>query len=146
LSPERKLYAEEWSIKFDDIGTLLETHGVSSPEDYFRNFFTLSGYFTNGIQRRAPSELFLSETTIRWHLESEKVESNAAVVMKELRALEEVRTLVFRASWREDLRVIGYVPNLGRGVLIQAGYEQGAGDEAPPSQPDGPARTGGKRA
>ena len=117
------IYKDHYSIKFDDMPALLETHGAQSPEDYFSRFSSLRGYFETGVEVSAASEADIRPDAVEWSLKAQGIKgAHAGRIVEELSRLKELRLFTDRAEWREDLRVIAYVPSLHRGVAIQVGY------------------------
>jgi len=46
----------------------------------------------------------------------------SAAIARELSGLKTLHVFMYRAEWREDLRIAAYVPSLRRAVAIQIGY------------------------
>lgn len=120
---KRLMYADHWSIKEEDMVSLLETHSAASPEDYFARFGRHEGYFKTGMEIVAPAETEIRVEAIEWSLAAQGLAGvDANHIQRELSQLQTLRLLVYRADWREDLRVVAYVPSLRRAVAIQVGY------------------------
>jgi hypothetical protein len=116
------LYSDRWSIRFDDMGLLLETHGAKDPETYFHDFFSHAAYLTSGLTISSPKDIVIDKPTIESSLRLQQIKADAVNVASEVASLDTVRTLIYRGSWKEDVRVVAYVPSLKRGILIQLGY------------------------
>jgi len=117
------LYRDEWSIQFPDMPALVANHSASSPKDYFARFGELQGMFRTGVDTVLSEHLRIDSAAVAWSLKTQQiVRANPDAVTRELRHERVVRVLTYRAQWREDLRVVAYVPSLRRGVAIQIGY------------------------
>lgn len=117
------LYADEWSIKYEDMPTLLETHGASSPEDYVARFARHRGYFTSGVEAVGAADAEIQPEAIEWSLGAQGIKGrDPEAIARELSGLKTLRVLTYRAEWREDVRMVAYVPSLRRAVAIQVGY------------------------
>ncbi|HEX9443045.1 MAG TPA: hypothetical protein VGA73_02955 [Candidatus Binatia bacterium] len=123
-SPERDLlYQEEWSTKYEDMAGLLETHGASSPDDYFARFGRHNGFFTSGMTVLHDKTPEVWRRAVAWSLSAQGLKSKGPEsVVAELSRLKTLRALLYRAEWRENLRVVTYIPSLRRAVAIQVGY------------------------
>lgn len=119
----RLIYRDEWSIQFEDMAVLLETHGASSPQEYFARFGRHNGFFSSGIETVQTREAEIRQDAIGWSLQLQGIKgSDAVAIVRELSRLSSLRVFIYRAEWREDLRVISMVPSLKRAVAIQIGY------------------------
>ena len=119
----RELYRDEWSIKFEDMPVLAATHGASDPRDYFARFGNLNGMLRAGLDTEPSAEARIDSEAVAWSLIIQHVARvDPAAVMRELRQLRVLHVFIYRGDWKEDLRVVAYVPSLHRGVAIQVGY------------------------
>jgi len=119
----RLSYRDKWSIKFEDMPLLVATHRAASPEDYFSRFGNLQGYFRTGVDTVASTEVRIDSEAVEWSLKAQQIGgASARTISNELRKQRVVRVFTYRAEWREDLRIVAYVPSLRRGVAIQIGY------------------------
>ncbi len=119
----RLLYKDEWSIKFDDMPMLLETHNASSPEDYFARFVRHDGYFKTGADSVSPQEADIRLDAIKWSLAAQGVKGvKPEAIAAELSRQRTIHLFVYRAEWREDVRIAAYVPSINKLVAIQVGY------------------------
>lgn len=119
----RMLYKDEWSIKYNDMPTLLETHGALSPGDYFARFGRHSGFFQSGADSVSPQEADIRPDAIQWSLAAQGIKAaKPEVIAAELSRLKTIHIFMYRAEWREDVRIAAYVPSINRLVAIQVGY------------------------
>jgi len=119
----RLLYQDEWSIEYEDMSSLLETHGASSPEDYFGRFGLHRGYFKSGAKVASASDVKIRPEAIKWSLSAQGIKGvEVTTIAGEHSRMKKFRVFIYRAQWREDLRIVAYVPSLGKGVAIQVGY------------------------
>jgi hypothetical protein len=119
----RSVYRDEWSIKFQDMPALAANHGASGPEDYFSRFGNLQGMFRTGIDTEPSEKARIDSEAVAWSLRAQGIAGTGpSAVIAELRRQRVIREFIYRADWREDLRVVAYVPSLRRGVAIQIGY------------------------
>jgi hypothetical protein len=119
----RSLYSDEWSIKFQDMPALAANHGASSPEDYFSRFGNLQGMFRTGIDTEPSGKVRIDSEAVAWSLRVQGIAAaQPSAIIAELRRQRVIREFIYRADWREDLRVVAYVPSLRRGVAVQIGY------------------------
>ena len=118
------LYSDEWSIRFEDMPPLLESHAAADPADYFLRFGRhTGGDFTSGVKVVNVADVELRRDAIAWSLGAQQIRGSApARIASELSHLKQVRVLTYRAEWREDVRIAAYVPSLRRAVTIQVGY------------------------
>ena len=122
-SAQRLLYADEWSTKYEDMPALLETHGASSPEDYFARFGHHTGYFTSGADTVSAGDTEIRQEAIEWSCAAQGLKGvESAAIVRELSGLKTLRVFMYRGEWREDVRIAAYVPSLRRAVAIQIGY------------------------
>ncbi len=122
-SAQRLLYTDEWSTKYEDMPTLLETHGASSPEDYFARFGHHTGYFTSGADTVSAGDTEIRQEAIEWSCAAQGLKGvESAAIVRELSGLKTLRVFMYRGEWREDVRIAAYVPSLRRAVAIQIGY------------------------
>ena len=118
------LYSDHWSIKFEDMSPLLESCGARSPQDYFARFARLKSFYENGLTITPRKELEVDPEAIAWSLKAQGIaKTSPKSVLEQLSHVDPVRTFIYRADWREDIRVVAYVPGLARGVMIKAGYD-----------------------
>lgn len=119
----RMLYKDEWSIKYDDMQSLLETHGATGPEDYFARFGQHDAYFKSGADSVSPQEADIRQDAIKWSLAAQGIKGvKPEVIVAELSRLKTIYIFMYRAEWREDIRIAAYVPSINRLVAIQVGY------------------------
>lgn len=119
----RLLYKDEWSIKYNDMPTLLETHGASSPEDYFARFGRHNGFFQSGADTVSPQEADIRLDAIKWSLAAQGIKGvKPEAIVAELSRLKTIHIFMYRAEWREDVRIAAYVPSIHKLVAIQVGY------------------------
>jgi hypothetical protein len=113
------IYSEIWSTRSDDMEILYAFGGAESPEEYFARFGSLAEFDV-----RSPKDLEIERDVVAWSLDAQGLDG--VTVEEATRYISEedsVRTLTYGASWREDLRVVVFVPRLGRAVAVKVGYD-----------------------
>jgi hypothetical protein len=113
------IYQHHWSIKFEDMYTLLAIANISNPKEYFAKFATISGL---GMYPVMSSELAPQRDTMLWSLESQGIEKyKLDDLIKEISGLWIVRGFIYNASWHEDRFLIIYVPSIKRVIAVRSG-------------------------
>ncbi len=116
------IYQHQWSIKFEDMYTLLAMANISKPEEYFANFANIKGYGGLRMQTIMSSELAPQRDTMQWSLESQGIKKyNLDDVIKEISGLWIVRGFIYNASWHEDRFLVIYVPSIKRVIAVRSG-------------------------
>ena len=60
---------------------------------------------------------------IEWSLAAQGIKGvKPEQIVAELSSLKTIQVLIYRAEWREDIRMAAYVPTMRRAVAIQVGY------------------------
>jgi hypothetical protein len=114
------LYQDKWSIKYNDMQDLLETHGATGPDDYFARFGQHSGYFKSGADSVSPREADIRRDAIEWSLAAQGIKGvKPEAIVAELSRLKTIHIFMYRAEWREDIRIAAYVPSLNRMVRAE---------------------------
>jgi hypothetical protein len=114
------LYTDEWSTKYEDMAALLESHAVAHPADYFLRFGRhTGGDFRSGVKVANAAEVEVRSDALAWSLRAQRIQSDPTNIASELSRLKKVRVFVYRASWREDLRIAAYVPSLRRALRFK---------------------------
>ncbi len=113
------IYQHHWSIKFEDMYTLLAIGNISTPEKYFANFANINGL---GMYPVMSSELTPQRDTMQWSLESQGIKKyNLDDIIKEISGLWIVRGFIYNASWHEDRFLVIYVPSIKRVMAVRSG-------------------------
>ncbi len=69
------------------------------------------------------SEAEIRPEAIEWALAAQGLTGvDPKQIERELSKLEVLRRFVYTGDWREDLRIVAFVPSLRRAVAIQVGY------------------------
>jgi hypothetical protein len=116
------VYSDRWSVRFDDMAMLLLLHGTRSPVTYYRDFFSHEVLLSRGIEIVRPDDSWGRRDDLAESLAWQGIAADPDAVLAELRTRHEVPVLTYRASWREDVRLVAYVPSLRRAVAVQIGY------------------------
>jgi hypothetical protein len=113
------IYQHHWSIKFEDMYTLLAIANISNPKEYFAKFANISGL---GMYPVMSAELAPQRDTMQWSLESQGIEKyKLDDIIKEISDLWIVRGFIYNASWHEDRFLIIYVPSIKRVIAVRSG-------------------------
>jgi len=116
------IYQHHWSIKFEDMSTLLALAHISKPEEYFAKFANIKGYGGLGMNTAMSCELAPQRDTMQWSLESQGIKKyKLDDIIKEISDLWIVRGFVYNASWHEDRFFIVYIPSLKRVIAVRSG-------------------------
>jgi hypothetical protein len=119
----RVVYKDDWSTKYEDMAVLLETHGAAGPKDYFARFGRHQAFFSSGVESLSSKEAEIRPEAIEWSLAAQGIKGvKPEQIAAELSSLKTIQVLIYRAEWREDIRMAAYVPTIRRAVAIQVGY------------------------
>ena len=115
----RELWSHQWTMTAADLHVLMREEGRNSVSRWIKNFFRNQPFATPTISRKKLTEAdlapdYLADAAKELHVSSRDLKQ--AILRQKENVL-----FIYRASWREDLVALVYVPQYNR-FIAYAGY------------------------
>jgi hypothetical protein len=106
------LWNHTWQMSQNDLDDLLREEGGITVEDWVKRFFDGSTTYGARYQETKLHDQDITAEFIEFYGKGESV--SVPEIIANILAQEKNATLTYRASWREDMTVIVYVPKLNK--------------------------------